>query len=441
MAYCINCGQRLTDGAKFCANCGMPTTNDQTKRKTIYDGELHKCPNCGELLNSFTLACPSCGYELRGTNANNSVKELSYKLEQIEKTREHEPPSKSYISKLYGTDGKLSKTDEQKISLIRSFPIPNTKEDILEFMILASSNINFKLYGLGDKGVITASQREVSDAWFAKMEQVYEKAQLLFSNHPEFQKISRLYEKTNRKIKKKKREIVALIVFPFAFFLAMVLMVIIIEALPEPSLEKQIENRNEHLEYVVEQIEDDIAAGNFIDARNKAYTLTFDENLSDEYAIYWESKQQQILEQISIASNDQGYVSNPINESDFKAFVSGYEKATFSKFNSYASENGLEGTRIYIECTLDSIELFKEGDITAIGGYVTDNNGNAWIIEMHAVPLVPETYYDRIIGEEILLRGAYSGYSEVKGMPAITLDELLVKETGEILFGMQKLLE
>ena len=99
MAFCINCGQRLVDDAKFCANCGTPAANDNTKRKTVYDGELHKCPNCGELLNSFSSSCLSCGYELRGTEATSSVKELSYKLEQIEKNRENEPPAKSFIGK------------------------------------------------------------------------------------------------------------------------------------------------------------------------------------------------------------------------------------------------------------------------------------------------------------------------------------------------------
>ena len=213
MAFCINCGQELANGAKFCANCGTAVngTGSNTQRKTTYDGEIHKCPNCGEILDSFISSCPSCGYELRGATPTSAIKELSRKLEQIEKEREIEPPAKSIIGKLYGTEGKVSKTDEQKINLIRSFPIPNTKEDVLEFMILASSNINFKLYGLGDRGIITASQREVSDAWFAKMEQVNEKAQIIFMNQPELFQINAIYEKTNKKLKKKKWEVPLLV--------------------------------------------------------------------------------------------------------------------------------------------------------------------------------------------------------------------------------------
>lgn len=58
MAFCISCGQELTEGAKYCANCGKAVNNDSTnQRKTVYDGELHKCPNCGELLNAFGTVC------------------------------------------------------------------------------------------------------------------------------------------------------------------------------------------------------------------------------------------------------------------------------------------------------------------------------------------------------------------------------------------------
>ena len=55
MAFCINCGQELAEGAKFCANCGKAVTGENTtsQRKTVYEGNLHKCPNCGEVLNSF----------------------------------------------------------------------------------------------------------------------------------------------------------------------------------------------------------------------------------------------------------------------------------------------------------------------------------------------------------------------------------------------------
>lgn len=163
MAFCINCGQELAEEAKFCANCGTAVSNNSTtQRKTVYDGELHKCPNCGERLDSFVSVCPSCGYELRGAKATSVVNELAKKLER-------------------------TGTIEQKIDLIRNFYIPNTKEDIYEFFILATSNISAGGYDV--------------EAWYTKLEQAYQKAKLSFGNTPEFQYLSQLYSKTKKQQK------------------------------------------------------------------------------------------------------------------------------------------------------------------------------------------------------------------------------------------------
>lgn len=161
MAFCIHCGHELLEGARFCANCGKEVNNNNSnhQRKTVYDGELHKCPNCGERLDSFVLICPSCGYELRGARITSVVNELAQKLEKAMST-------------------------EQKIDLVRSFYIPNTKEDIYEFFILAISNMNTDGY--------------TADAWYAKLEQAYQKAKLSFGNAPEFQYLNQLYNEAKK---------------------------------------------------------------------------------------------------------------------------------------------------------------------------------------------------------------------------------------------------
>lgn len=173
MAFCINCGQELAEGAKFCANCGKAVSNNSTtQRKTVYDGELHKCPNCGELLNSFVTNCPSCGYELRSVKTNSPVEALAKKIE------------------------KAASLDE-KIELIANFYIPNTKEDIYDFFILAVSNLEDNWY-------------DTDDAWRAKLEQAYHKAKLTFGNTPEFAYLEQLYTKTRKKITKRERSISAI---------------------------------------------------------------------------------------------------------------------------------------------------------------------------------------------------------------------------------------
>ncbi len=174
MAFCTNCGQEIAEGAKFCANCGTAVDAAQSarsdRRKTVYDGEVHKCPNCGDVLDSFTVKCPSCGYEFRGAKASSSVKEFATSLARAEST-------------------------QQKITLIRNFPIPNTKEDVLEFMILSATNFNAE-YSMQGEG----AAKEVSDAWLTKIEQSYHKAKLLFAGDKDFSKIQNVYDQISSKI-------------------------------------------------------------------------------------------------------------------------------------------------------------------------------------------------------------------------------------------------
>lgn len=164
MAYCTNCGNKLREGAKFCDSCGYQVASNDTdsKRQTVFEGNIHKCPNCGEIIDAFTTTCPSCNFEIRGVNATSSVKELALKLADCE-------------------------TSEQKIDLIKNFYIPNTKEDIYEFFILATSNIEN-----GDDDI---------EAWSAKLEQAYQKAKLSFKGTSEFQELSTIYKKTKKKKK------------------------------------------------------------------------------------------------------------------------------------------------------------------------------------------------------------------------------------------------
>lgn len=187
MAFCSNCGKQLDEGARFCSTCGasvaQPAKEDNSGRKTVYDGELHKCPNCGEQINSFVAVCPACGYEFRGTKTASCVKELAAKLEQV-------------------------RVPEQRDDLIRNFYIPNTKEDICEFFILAVSNIK--------------ARDDCEDAWRAKLEQAYQKARLSFGNDSSFSEISELYEgitkreQLNQFMKKKYAFPIASLILGFA---------------------------------------------------------------------------------------------------------------------------------------------------------------------------------------------------------------------------------
>lgn len=165
--FCPYCGGKLDSNAKFCKTCGkpivvvpdFPKNSDSEKlneRKTVYEGCIHKCPNCGELLDSFTSNCPSCGYEIRDAGATKSVYQLFIELNKADSI-------------------------DKKIFLIRNYPIPNTKEDILEFMVLASTNI---------KG---EENKAIFQAWLVKFEQAHKKALLIFKDDDNLAKAQEIY--------------------------------------------------------------------------------------------------------------------------------------------------------------------------------------------------------------------------------------------------------
>ncbi|MCI7571427.1 MAG: zinc ribbon domain-containing protein [Clostridiales bacterium] len=234
MAFCINCGQELAEGAKFCANCGKAVTGENTvsQRKTVYEGNLHKCPNCGEVLNSFVTNCPTCGHEIRDTQGVSSVRQLAMKLEQLEAKRPQKKGT-NIFAQTFGGGAQLQSIDEQKIDLIRNFSIPNTKEDVLEFIVLAAANIDLKVYGLysGRYQMLDPARRELSDAWLSKLEQADQKAEIMFGQTQEYISMRNVYEKKMKAIKRAKYQIVWLLVGLFGVIFLMFGFVLLILAL------------------------------------------------------------------------------------------------------------------------------------------------------------------------------------------------------------------
>lgn len=169
MAFCTNCGHEIREGARFCDGCGAPVVSNQAAntRKQVYEGSIHKCPSCGQVLNSFTAVCPSCGYEIRGAKATESIRDFSIRLEK-------------------------AKSADEKATIIRHYPIPNTYEDIQEFLILASSNID-EMIG-----------EELSAAWATKLDQVVQKARLIVADSNELSRIESHYQQIRKRLEKER---------------------------------------------------------------------------------------------------------------------------------------------------------------------------------------------------------------------------------------------
>lgn len=275
--FCPYCGTKLDHGARFCKHCGVPIDRAEPstfkKREQEYAGKMIKCPACGEDIPSFTAICPSCGHEIRGSGPANSIQELSYKLEH-------------------------TSSDSAKANLIRTFPIPNTREDILEFMILASTNIE------------NSYQPEVSEAWAVKFEQAFEKSKILYGDDQKILDCYNLYlnkreqfhqriEHEQKRACSERRNANAIELFdrnkrwilPVCGLIACFILTGLL-SIPHMIKEFQLEN-------LVKVVEASIEEGDFEAARRTANQIIYDIDWSDESKQKWDLIRESLLESIT----------------------------------------------------------------------------------------------------------------------------------------------
>jgi hypothetical protein len=137
-------------------------------------GDIKKCPACGSMVQSFQIKCIDCGHEFSNIESNTSINKLFEMLNDAENERKDEGMSLGgiFAKALGGSD----KVDLKKMTIISNFPIPNTKEDIIEFLSLAvpkSKCSKFQAFWKGEEGKKEMSRAKV---WSEKCEQIIMKA-------------------------------------------------------------------------------------------------------------------------------------------------------------------------------------------------------------------------------------------------------------------------
>jgi hypothetical protein len=84
--------------------------------------------------------------------------------------------------------------DMQKMELIRSFPIPNTKEDLLEFFTLALPEATVKIRKfIGITYQEDRTKEAIKKVWLTKCEQIIMKAKFAMTDDPQTQLIIEQY--------------------------------------------------------------------------------------------------------------------------------------------------------------------------------------------------------------------------------------------------------
>ena len=147
MAFCQNCGSELSDGAKFCANCGTPVgqiqkIESESKRKQEFIGSVRKCPNCGTQIPSLTAVCPTCGHEFANVGESEILKKFQ--------------------------EGFTNYEGQMQEDFILSFQVPNTREDLGNFLTLIYTMLNSEFFNatedsIGKIKALSAKFQEICD--------------------------------------------------------------------------------------------------------------------------------------------------------------------------------------------------------------------------------------------------------------------------------------
>lgn len=162
-------------------------------------GDVRKCPACGAIVPSMAAVCPECGQEFTNIKANSTANMLMQKIDEIQ--------AQSSVAQR-GLNAKDAKTAQREtwaiesqvtsrtVQAIKNFPIPNTREDLIEFMTLCLSNSR------ADRQYVD----EIAEAWREKFEQLITKARITIPNDPIAEDLIKKYKSKREAVEKKTAE-------------------------------------------------------------------------------------------------------------------------------------------------------------------------------------------------------------------------------------------
>lgn len=258
-----------------------------------------KCPSCGHVVSSIDLFCPACGSSLEDMKASSAAQVLANNLNAIDSQKE------GIIRNFIRTaQDKVSEKATQKAQMIKAFPVPNNKKDLLEFIHMAASNINVGiLLGTSNPGLdadALRSEKLLSQTWLDKMETIYQKAKTLLTGDADMSKIEAVYQAKKTEIerikeelrKKQKKGNVGLLLSVVVFILAIV-------ATAFFGIKSE-QKKTDDLEALVTEIRQDIADGNYNEALLKTNRIRLKDGSTEE-EIKWDQTRDSLVREIENA--------------------------------------------------------------------------------------------------------------------------------------------
>ena len=152
------------------ASVQAPPVATPSQPKSAKWGDLNKCPQCGAVVMAGSARCEECGYAYRNIEAVSSVEKFSNMLAQIEK---EEGPDDDLFGSFLSMAG-MSKRDKRLSTAIQNFPIPNAKEDLMEFLMFLKPKTSMN----------AGNSQTVCQAYKAKYKECKKKAEVFFKDDP-----------------------------------------------------------------------------------------------------------------------------------------------------------------------------------------------------------------------------------------------------------------
>ncbi len=156
---------------------------EEKKKKSSKHGDLRKCSSCGAPVESFSVVCAECGHEFSNVEAPQSISELSKVLQDIAKGVRQEKENLAvdkWNAHLKNPLNIAKEMNDLQSSVISTFPVPTTKEDILEFLSVAVGEAMKKPNKVGP--YVMDGSDGIVNAWKSKAEQVITKAEFVLGD-------------------------------------------------------------------------------------------------------------------------------------------------------------------------------------------------------------------------------------------------------------------
>ena len=120
-----------------------------------------------------------------------------------------------------------------------------------------------------------------------------------------------------------------------------------------------------------------------------------------------------------------------------KGFIDGYEFGDFNRYNSNASENGLEGSMIWVQGEYESVSTLDlpsvKKDMQAYFTIFDDDEGNQWMLMIDINEFSELNKYTELNNHPLCVLGRYLGWSGVYEVPVIQVEKIFDRATGNMI--------